>query len=111
MTSFLVLLFFAVQLSLNLYAGSAVAAVAFDGASEVAASDSPATRVVAEQRARRILDRFESGGGELRFQWDTSRADAVTLTVEARRPSLLPRMRLPFEQIRRTAVVRREVVR
>lgn len=111
-TAFLVLLFFAVQLSLNLYAGSAIAAVAFDGASAVAAAPDDSTApVAAEARARRILDRFESSGGALTFSWGLGRPDVVTLTVDARRPSLLPMVRLPFERITRTAVVRRERVR
>jgi hypothetical protein len=110
-TAFLVLLFFAVQLCLNLYAGSAVAAVAFDGASAVAAAPDPvAAMAAAEARARRILDRFEAGGGRLTFGWDASVSD-VALTIEAERPQLLPRVRLPFEHLRRTSVVRREVVR
>jgi hypothetical protein len=111
-TAFLVLLLFAVQLSLNLYAGSAVAAVAYDGARQVAtAGDDGAAVGEAEARGRAVLGRFESGGGRLAFRWDLSRGDAIVLTVEAERPRLLDRVPVPFQRVVRTAVVRREVPR
>jgi hypothetical protein len=95
---------------LNLYATSAVTTVAFDAARKVAGSE--ATPVdVAERDARNLLGRFESGGGQLRFRWDTSRLDVVTLDVVAERPSLLPNVRFPFQRVERTISVRREVPR
>jgi hypothetical protein len=106
---FLVLLLFAVQLALNLYATSAVTSVAFDAARQVAGSaGGPSSAADAEARARRVLDRFESGGGRLVFVWDTSRADVLALTVEAERPSLLPHVRFPFQHVQRTVTVRWE---
>jgi hypothetical protein len=108
-TVFLVLLLFAVQLALNLYATSAVTTVAYDAARQVAGSDGGASSTnAAEARARSVLDRFESGGGSLRFRWDTSRDDAVVLEVIAERPALLAKVRFPFQRIERTVVVRWE---
>jgi hypothetical protein len=108
-TVFLVLLLFATQLALNLYATSAVTSVAFDAAREVAGSDGgPASADRAERHARSVLDRFESGGGRLEFAWDVGREDVVALTVVAERPSLLSRVRFPFQRVRRTVTVRWE---
>jgi hypothetical protein len=106
---FLVLLLFAVQLSLNLYATTAVTSIAFDAAREVAGSAGGSSSTDhAEARARSVLDRFESDGGHLEFRWDTSRDDVVALTVVAERPSLLPRVRFPFQRVERTVTVRWE---
>lgn len=105
MTVFLTLLLFAVQLALNLYATSAVSAVAWDAAREVAHDGQPER---AEQRARSILDRFEERGGRLSFDWDLDRDDVVVLRVVAERPPLLARVRFPFQRIERTVTVRWE---
>jgi hypothetical protein len=111
-TVFLVLLLFAVQLALNLYATSAITTVAFDAAREVAGSDGGVDSTErAEARARSLLGRFESGGGELDFRWDTSRPDAVVLEVIAERPPMLANVRFPFQRIERTAFVRWERAR
>lgn len=106
-TMFLVLLLFGVQVAMNLYATSAVTAVAFDAARDVAGATPIAE---AEAEARGVLGRFESAGGRLDFDWGGS-ADVVVLTVRAQRPSLLPRVRFPFETIERTVRVRRERLR
>lgn len=108
-TVFLVLLLFAVQLALNLYATSAVTTVTYDAAREVAGSDGGLDAVgVAEARARSVLDRFEEGGGLLRFEWDTTRDDVVAVRVVAERPSLLPSFGIPFQRVTRTVTVRWE---
>ena len=108
-TVFLVLLLFAVQLALNLYATSAVTSIAFDAAREVAGSGGgPTATARAEAHARAVLDRFESDGGRLGFTWDTSRADVLALTVSAERPSLLQHVRFPFQRVERTVTVRWE---
>ena len=108
-TVFLVLLLFAVQLALNLYATTAVSSIAFDAAREVAGSEGgPGSTVEAEARARRLLRRFEAGGGTLDFAWDTSRDDVVLLRVVAERPSLLPNVSFPFQRVTRTVSVRWE---
>jgi hypothetical protein len=104
-TVFLVLLLFAVQLALNLYATSAVSAVAWDAAREVAHDGDPAR---AEQRARAVLDRYEEGGGRLSFDWDVSRPDVVVLHVVAEREPLLANVRFPFQRVERTVTVRWE---
>jgi hypothetical protein len=108
-TVVLVLLLFAVQLTLNLYASSAVTAAAFDAARHVAGADGgPSSTAEAEERARSLLDRFETGGGTLEFRWDTSHDDVVVLEVIAERPSLLANVRFPFQRVDRTVTVRWE---
>lgn len=108
-TVFLVLLLFAVQLALNLYATSAVTSVAFDAARQVAASDGGVdATATAEARARELLGRFEEGGGELLFDWTTTRDDVVVLRVVAERPSLLANVSFPFQRVARTVTVRWE---
>ena len=108
-TVFVVLLLFAVQLALNLYATSAVTAVAYDAARQVAGSDGGAAATGrAEAHAREVLGRFEHDGGTLDFRWDTSRPDAVALEVVAERPSLLANVRFPFQRVDRTVTVRWE---
>jgi hypothetical protein len=108
-TIFIVLLLFAVQLSLNLYATSVVTTVTYDAARQVAGSDGgPMATRAAEAQARDLLGRFESGGGSLRFRWDTTRDDVLVLQVVAERPALLANVRFPFQRIDRTAVVRWE---
>lgn len=110
-TVFLVLLLFAVQLAMNLYATSAVTSVAFDAARKVAGADA-VTPAIAEADARQVLDDFEAHGGTLRFHWDNSRADVVVLRLEAKRPTpLLPNVSFPFQTVDRTVTVRREALR
>jgi hypothetical protein len=111
-TVFLVLLLFAVQLAFNLYATSAINAVAFDAARDVAGSSGGASATAqAEARARAILDRFETAGGRVTFRWNTARDDVVELEVVAERPSLLARMHVPFQRVARTVRVRWERAR
>lgn len=108
-TIFLVLLLYAAQLALNLYATSTVTAVAFDAARRVAGSDGGAAATdEAEAQARGMLDRFEDNGGTLEFQWDTSRDDVVVLDVTAERRPLLSRVRVPYQRVHRTVRVRWE---
>jgi hypothetical protein len=110
-TVFLVLMLFAVQLVLNLYATSAVTGVAFDAARVVAGEAGGEAAVgEAEANARSVLARFESHGGQLDFAWDLSSPDAVRLTIRASRPSLLPLVPFPFDRVERTVTVRRERV-
>lgn len=104
-TVFLTLLLFAVQLALNLYATSAVSAVAWDAAREVAHDGEPEP---AERRARSILERYEARGGRLSFDWDLRREDVVVLHVVAEREPLLAGIRFPFQRIERTVTVRWE---
>lgn len=111
-TVFLVLVLFAVQLVLNLYATSAVTGVAFDAARIVAGEQGGEGAVAeAERHARAVLDGFASDGGQLDFSWDLSSPDAVRLTVRASRRPLLARVPFPFERVERTVTVRRELVR
>lgn len=107
-TVFLVLLLFAVQLAMNLYATSAVTSVAFDAARQVAGS-AATSRQDAEAHARAVLDDFEAQGGRLHFDWTASDPDRVVLRIEAVRPTpLLPKVHFPFQTVKRTVTVRRE---
>jgi hypothetical protein len=104
-TVFLVLLLFAVQLAMNLYATSVVTTVTFDAARKVAGSAHGST-TQAEADARTLLRGFDAAS--LRFTWGGN-ADVVTLHVVARRPtSLLPNVSFPFATVDRMVRVRRE---
>jgi hypothetical protein len=104
-TVFLVLLLFAVQLAMNLYATSVVTSVTFDAARKVAGSQHGSI-AQAEADARTLLGGFDDRS--LRFTWGGN-ADVVTLHVLARRPTpLLPNVPFPFATVDRTVRVRRE---
>jgi hypothetical protein len=117
-TAFLVLLLFAVQLVLNLYATSTVTAAAFDGARIVAGARGGANaEEEAEARIRSLLPGY-AAEGSLSLSWEYRDTDAiagpdvVALTVEAEHPTrLLEVMRLPFQHITRTITVRLEQMR
>jgi hypothetical protein len=89
---FLTLLTFAVQLLYNLYATSAVTAVAYDAASMVAADgvdhDDPTALALAvedaEAHAREILGRY---GDRADFRWDLT-PERVRLTIHADNPRI-----------------------
>ena len=112
-TAFLVLLLFAAQLLLNLYAVSTVTAAAFDAARVVAGEDGgPPAELEAERQARQLLGRV---GEEATFTWSYVDTDGrpgpehVALRVQADSPSrLLPHVPLPFQQVDRTVTVRME---
>ena len=112
---FLALLFFAVQLLINLYATSVVTANGFDAARAVAtvergpsgASDIDAARIDAERQARENLGRY---GERVTFDWSRSDADTVRLRVRAQNPhlSFFGSGLLGFDRIDRTFVMRVE---
>lgn len=110
---FLGFLTFAVQLTLNLYATSAVTAAAYDAARIVAGSEADASdtaRAEAEAHARRVLGQV---GERARFDW-TVDGEVVALRVEVDNPRVvLPALggRLGFDTVERTVTVRREVLR
>ncbi len=112
-TVFLVLLLFAVQVLVGLYASSVVTAATYDAAKVVAGADvgdSAAGRVNAEAGARSQLGRY---GEKATFGWDND-ADVVRLHVQAPRPTLLPRSLVSgvgLGDIERTVTVRVERVR
>jgi hypothetical protein len=117
-TAFLVLLLFATQLVLNLYATSTVTAAAFDGARIVAgARGGAAAEAEAEARIRSLLGRYDEAGRlDLRWEYrDTDAqpgADIVALTVDADHPTrLLAVVPLPFQHVVRTITVRMERLR
>ena len=89
-TIFLILLVFAVQVLVGLYATSVVTAATYDAAKTLAGADqgdSAAGRVSAEATARHQLGRY---GERATFRWDND-AETVRLHVRAPRPTLLPR--------------------
>jgi hypothetical protein len=116
---FLAFLLFAVQLLLNLYEGSVVTDVAFDGAREVASSrvdhgDPTAVdtaRLRAEGKMRNLLG---PQGQRASFDWSGSDGNQIAVRVQLDTPHFevagLGRD-LPFNHIDRTARVRVEVLR
>lgn len=110
---FLVLLLFAVQVLVGLYATSVVTAATYDAAKVLAgadAGDSAVGRAGAEAGARSQLGRY---GQKAAFDWEND-AEAVRLQVKAPRPTLLPRSLVRgvgLSDIERTATVRVERVR
>lgn len=87
---FLLLLLFAVQVVVGLYATTVVSAAAYDAAKSVAGADAaraPAAQADAEVTARRQIGAM---GRRTEFSWAGTDADAVRLAVTAPRPTLLP---------------------
>ena len=112
-TVFLVLLLFAVQVLVGLYATSVVTAATYDAAKVLAGADtgdSAMGRANAEDGARRQLGRY---GEKAAFAWEND-AEVVRLHVQAPRPTLLPHTLVRgvgLSDIERTVVVRVERVR
>jgi hypothetical protein len=112
-TAFLVLLLFATQVLVNLYATTTVTAVAFDAARIVAGGGGgPGSERLAEAGARRQLGRAGESA-DFAWRWVDSDGDAardhLELRVRADSPTnLLPRVRFPFQTIDRTVRVRAE---
>lgn len=107
---FLLLMLFAVQISVALYARSAVTAATWDGARLVAGYGTGAGRDEAEAHVRKVLGRY---GEAIEFEWGSD-PDAVVLTVRADAPSLLPptvRRPMQLDTIERTVRVRVERAR
>lgn len=117
-TVFLVLLLFAVQLSVNLLATTTVTAAGYDAARSVASRRvdhrDPAAVEGARRRAetafRRVVGRAASGA---RFAWQIDGAD-VRLRVRMQAPAILPRTlggAVGLDEVDRTFVVRVEELR
>jgi hypothetical protein len=110
-TVFLVLLLFAVQVLLNLYATSVVTAAAFDAARDVAtAGGDPAAVSRAEAKARDVLGRYAD---EVAFEWTVPSGDDVVLHVHAEnRMFVFAGLRLdPLHTVERTVRARIECFR
>ena len=103
---FLVLLLFAAQVVVRLYAESALTSAATRAADTVASSPAPAGDVAtAEAEARRELGSF--GARHTDFLWREVDAAQVVLEVRSRSPEFLPG--LPgWSRIDRTVTVRTE---
>jgi Flp pilus assembly protein TadG len=111
-TVFLVLMLFAVQVLVGLYATSVVTAATYDAAKVLAGADtgdSAVARANAESGARSQLGRY---GEKAVFGWEND-AQVVRLHVQAPRPTLLPRSLVRgvgVSEIERTVTVRVERV-
>jgi hypothetical protein len=112
---FLLLLFFAVQLTINLYARSQVTAAGFDAARHVAGYDNDRRRDAATIEAEtRLRSMIGSMGDDIRLEWDLSDPDAVRLRLMLTPPSIAPALvsgAVGLDQIDRTIVVRVETQR
>lgn len=105
-TIMLVLLLFAVQVTVHLYTTSVVTADALDAAHQVATSSAPIAVEVplAEAAARTRLGRM---GAATRFTWIEADANQVVLRVRARSPGFVPFVPALL-RIDRTVTVRTE---
>ena len=105
---FLCFLLFAVQVSYDLYATSAVTSAAFDAVRVAAGADGSETgRDAAEAHARHVLGRYSQ---RVSFTWSQN-DDSVTLRVEATNPGFLPatlRRPLRIDRVDRTVTARLE---
>jgi hypothetical protein len=112
---FLMLLFFAVQLSINLYARSQVTAAGFDAARHVAGYDNDGRRDAATDEAEvRLRSMLGAMGDDVRVEWDLSDPDAVRLRLVLEPPSVAPAMvrdAAGLDIVDRTIVVRTERAR
>ena len=112
---FFLLLLFAVQLLLGLYATSVVTGAAYDAAREVAGYANENDRATAARAAEAEL-RTRLGGydaRDLELVWgDLADPDQITLTIHAVHPSAWPRALDPIglTEVTRTITVRPEAV-
>lgn len=107
-TIVLLLLLFAVQVIVHLYATSVVTSAAFDAAQMVATSpgDQPAQELLAERDARRRLGSL-GDPQRARFTWLEADGQQVVLRVQSESPQFIG---LPeaFREITKTVTVRTE---
>lgn len=105
---FLLFLFFAVHVSLGLYARTVVTNVAWEQARFVATHvDDPAAVSKADATARREL----GGLRNVETMWGESANGDVKLTVKAKSPVILPVGMTEMSDIERSVVVRKEIPR
>ena len=112
---FLLLLLFAVQLSINMYARSQLTAAGFDAARRVAGYENDQRRgaatIEADARLRSMLGPM---GRDVRLEWDLSDPDTVRLRLVLIPRSVAPalvRGAVGLDEIDRTIVVRVERAR
>ena len=109
---FLLLLFFAVQLTINLYARSQVTAAGFDAARHVAGYENDQRREAASAEAEsRLRTMLGSMGDDVRLEWDLSDPNTVRLHLVLTPRSIAPplvRGAVGLDEIDRTIVVRAE---
>jgi hypothetical protein len=106
---FIVLLLFAAQVLLNLYATSVVTAAAYDAGRVVAGSDAGLVAIPeAQAQAESVLGRYAAN---VRWDWSASDDDVIDVHVVATNPNkLLPGMagKLAFDTVDRHVRVRVE---
>jgi hypothetical protein len=103
---FMILLLFATQVIVRLYAESALTSAATRAAETVASSATPASAVAgAEDSARTRLGAF--GSRHVTFTWQEVDGQQIVLEVDARSPELIPGLS-GWSRIRRTVTVRTE---
>jgi Flp pilus assembly protein TadG len=105
---FLILLLFATQVLVGLYARSVMTSAAFDAARTVAGGQSagqPDAVAGAEATARARMGSF---GTHVVFDWREVSVDRVVLEVHANPPVFLPLHLSPLGPIDRTVIVRTE---
>lgn len=110
---FLVLVLFGVQIVFGLYSTSVVTAITYDAANAVARAEGRGGRADTGQAEAEARSRLGAYARDVAFTWDVG-ADAVALTVRARRPTVLPRALVDgvgLGDIERTVSVRVERVR
>lgn len=109
---FLLLMLFAAQVLVGLYASSVVNAAAYDAAKSVAGSDGgEAARADAERNAQSQLGTY---GTRVTFDWSASTDDTVRLIIHSPRPTFLPAALtgpVGLGDIVREVTVRREKIR
>ncbi|MDE3207017.1 MAG: hypothetical protein KGQ66_22660 [Acidobacteriota bacterium] len=102
----MVLLLFATQLIVRLYAESTLTSAATRAAESVATAPSPALEVAAaEAAARGQLGTF--GSSHVSFVWEEVDAQQVVLLVRAQSPEFLPGLSA-WSRIERTVTIRTE---
>lgn len=112
---FVLLMLFAVQVLVGLYATSVVTAATYDAAKAVAGADAGPSPAVLADAERNAAAQLGSYGAGVRFTWDAPpTGEVVRLTARAPRPTFLPRAltgAVGLDDIVRTVQVRRERVR
>jgi hypothetical protein len=102
---FLGFLFFAVQLSFNLYATSVVTSTALDAARTVASSGPAPSQDELDAAVATARTRLGGYGNDAQFDWDLSDPTVVRLHVHVDNPRLVVPA-IGFDDIDRTVVVR-----
>ena len=105
---FLVLLLFAAQVLIGLYAKSMLTSAAFDAARTVAGAASAGEAGATTQAETSARARLGGFGRRVAFTWREVGPDRIVLEVQAAAPQFLPLHIAPLTTIDRTVIVRVE---